>query len=131
MTCDAGHDDIDPTCRHCLRLDIAMLPFHTTAEVAVVSARIAAVTGRPPRVVPPFAAADRHPGQAAGLSGMTAIVAAKNIGRCVHLGVVIPNKVSGSCRTTHECERGHGNVRPCVECRTCEDFSADDGPPGV
>lgn len=47
-------------------------------------------------------------------------------GKCVHLGVVIPNKVSGSCRTTHECELVHGAVRPCVECKTCEDFAPED-----
>ena len=45
--------------------------------------------------------------------------------KCVHLGVSVPN-TEGGCRATYECERGHGKVRPCVECRSCEDFSPDD-----
>lgn len=44
--------------------------------------------------------------------------------KCVHLGITVANL--GGCRTTYECERGHGKVRPCVECRSCEDFSPDD-----
>lgn len=44
--------------------------------------------------------------------------------RCVHLGITVSNPNSG-CRTTYECDNGHGHVRACVECRICKDFTSD------
>lgn len=44
--------------------------------------------------------------------------------KCIHLGITVANL--GGCRTTYECESGHGKVRACVECRSCKDFVADD-----
>jgi hypothetical protein len=45
-------------------------------------------------------------------------------GKCIHLGISVPN-TEGGCRAMYECERGHGKVRPCVECKKCEDFAPE------
>jgi len=63
------------------------------------------------------------PGGEIDLKAHASLMAAP-AGKCIHLGITVANL--GGCRTTYECERGHGNVRPCVECRSCEDFSPDD-----
>ncbi len=44
---------------------------------------------------------------------------------CLHLGQIV--KRTGQCigLCPHKCEKGHGNVRPSAECRTCTDYEPD------
>lgn len=115
---NCGHSEIIPECQYCLDGDIRVL-FKTGCwdRALAESARIAAVTGLLPRFGTP------SPNRLLETTSMPL----QNItlpSKCIHLGITVANL--GGCRTTYECENGHGKVRACVECRSCKDFEADD-----
>lgn len=116
-----GHASPDTSCGACSaynREDYRLLwDGRPMADVYAASERIAAATGVPPLFARPGGS---HPA-AAPLSAP--VVVPDRQGPCIHLGITVAN--GGGCRTSYECERGHGVVRRCAECRTCEDYRAD------
>lgn len=44
---------------------------------------------------------------------------------CQHLGRQVSPTDTVPCGRTYECDRGHGQVCPRRECRTCPDWEAD------